>query len=193
MLTEILKETSKYFLDMNQPYLAVLYRAIFTASYYGLLRVGEVTSGDHPIAAKDVLLGINKDKILFTLRTSKTHWLDEKPQIIKISSSKKGNQRANKMGHCPYEILRKFINTRIEYESDSEPFFIFNDRTPVKPANANRVLKDILRRKNFNPNLYSMHSFRSGRAVDLLNAGFSVETIKKIGRWKSNCVYVYLK
>ena len=36
-----------------------------------------------------------------------------------------------------------------------------------------------------------MHGIRLGHVTDLLNLGVSVETIKKLGRWKSNAVYVY--
>ena len=58
---------------MEQPYLLVLYEAIFCLAYYGLMRIGELTEGDHPIKAKDIHIGVNKDKILLVLYTSKTH------------------------------------------------------------------------------------------------------------------------
>ena len=37
------------------------------------------------------------------------------------------------------------------------------------------------------------HGLRAGRAVDLLRMGVSFETIKKLGHWKSNIVYEYLR
>ena len=42
-------------------------------AYYGLMRVGELTTGDHPVLAKDISVGTNRDKILIYLRTSKMH------------------------------------------------------------------------------------------------------------------------
>ena len=45
----------------------------------------------------------------------------------------------------------------------------------------------------FKDELYSVHSVRMGRACDLLKLGLSVESIKKIGRWRSNAVFRYLK
>ena len=45
----------------------------------------------------------------------------------------------------------------------------------------------------FDDTLYGTHSLRSGRTCDLYKLGLSVETIKKIGRWKSNAVFRYLK
>ena len=56
-----------------QPYLEKLFSAIFDAGYFGLLRIGEVTLSPHAILAKDVHIGENKNKILFILRSSKTH------------------------------------------------------------------------------------------------------------------------
>ena len=75
----------------------------------------------------------------------------------------------------------------------NEPFFIFRDRSPVKPNNFRSVLKLSLEKAGLNPRLYNSHGFRSGRAVDLLAAGISVETIRKFGRWRSGAVYQYLK
>lgn len=38
----------------NQPYLAALYKCMFSFAYYGLFRIGEITKGTHPILAQDV-------------------------------------------------------------------------------------------------------------------------------------------
>ena len=38
-----------------------------------------------------------------------------------------------------------------------------------------------------------MHGICAGHACDLLDLGLSVEAIKKIGHWRSNAVYKYLK
>ena len=44
----------------NQEFLAIMYKAMFALSYYGLFRVGELASGDHPVKAKDVHVARNK-------------------------------------------------------------------------------------------------------------------------------------
>ena len=71
----------------TQPYLLSMYRALYTTAYFDLFRVGELTSGTHPVLARDVHVGENKQKLMFILCTSKTHGKDNKPQIIKITSS----------------------------------------------------------------------------------------------------------
>ena len=87
MLEVLLKTVTKHFTDINQPYLVFLYRALFSTAYYGLFRLSKLMSGtlgSHPIQARDVHIGDNKRKMLFALRTSKTHGEDVEPQIVKI-------------------------------------------------------------------------------------------------------------
>ena len=43
-----------------QPYLVSLFKALFCMAYYGLFRIGELTSSPHIVKAKDVHVGTNK-------------------------------------------------------------------------------------------------------------------------------------
>ena len=63
----------------------------------------------------------------------------------------------------------------------------------MKPEHMRVILKKSLQRAHFDDSLYQVHSFRIGRSMDLLKAGVSVETIRKLGWWKSNIVYRYLR
>ena len=58
---------------VKQPYLDILYKTIFALSYYGMLRIGEVTASEHVIKAKNIHVAQNKQKILLVLYSSKTH------------------------------------------------------------------------------------------------------------------------
>ena len=183
----------------TQPYLLRLYKALFMTAYYGLFRVGELTTGSHPILARDVH---NKKKMMFILRTSKTHWTDVKPQIIKISNIDKNHNADSTLsqnnfgnfGHiCPFQALRDFIAVRKQgFRKSNEPFFVFSDRSPVSPLNMRNVLNQSLTLAGLEHRLYGTHSFRIGRCVDLMAMNLSVESIKKLGRWRSNCVFTYL-
>ena len=93
----------------------------------------------------------------------------------------------------PFDLLQKYIIERRSCLSDSEPFFIFRDRSPVTPAQTCGVLYLMLQKANLNAKVYCFHGLRTRRSVDLLRMGVSVETIKKLGRWKSNVVYDYLR
>ena len=198
MLAILIDQTAQYFLNANQVYLATLYKALFKASYFGLLRVSEVTSGAHPVLGKDVHIAQNKRKVLFILRTSQTHWTDSKPQLVGISSKLERQQngevkyRGSPLIICPYSILRQYVKERPPRVGNDEPFFIFGDRTPVTPSHMKKTLKFLLTLSGFDAHLYSIHSLRIGRCMDLLKMQVHVDLIRKLGRWQSNCVYRYL-
>ena len=175
--------------------MSLLYRTLFSTAYFGLFRVSELTLSKHQVKARDVHIGINKDKILFILHSSKTHVKSMPPQMIKIKSTnhKKPNQNREDMNFCPYQLLRQYSQARGGYASDNEAFFIFRDRKLVTAYQFWTNLKMILRISGFQADFYGTHSLRSGRSCDLHNLGLSVETIKKLGRWKSNAVFCYLK
>ena len=54
ILNVLLRKTKNHFNKLNQPYLKSLYLVPFSAMYYGLFRISEVTKGTHPVLAKDV-------------------------------------------------------------------------------------------------------------------------------------------
>ena len=176
LLNRLLKEIDARYdnADSNpQPYLASLYKAIFVAGYYGLLRIREVVKGTHPVLVRGVQIGQNKDKVLFELKTSKSHWHDDPPQTVKIQStncvSKTDFKRDPQVNtYCPYRILRKYSRLRPKYKSEWEQFFIYRDRSPVTATNINKVLKSLLTACDYSAEHFSFHSFRSGRGVDLL-------------------------
>ena len=79
------------------------------------------------------------------------------------------------------------------FDSDQEQFFIFSDRSVVKPNHVRKVLHALLNAVNLNGKLYNTQSFHAGRSCDLIKYGFSVEQVKKMGCWKSNAIYKYIK
>ena len=90
-------------LKINHVYLAHLYTTILITMFYGMFRIGELTLGSHPVLANDVHIGMNKEKMLFVLHTSKTHGKGSKPQKIKIQKLSKitdNERRSNNW--CPF-------------------------------------------------------------------------------------------
>ena len=195
LLELILHETERKF--SYQFYLELLYKCLFAMAYFGLFRVGELTSGTHPIKAKDVYNSVNngKHKMKILLYTSKTHGKESKPQTIKIEGNihLKTEKRWQNRHFDPYEILNNFLTIRGGYSGADEPLFIFSDGTPVMPKHMHRTLKEIITKCQLDPDMYDTHSFRIGRATDMLKFGYSIEKVKRCGRWKSNAVYKYLK
>ena len=184
---------------INQPYLSVLYRMLISTMYFGLFRISEMTSGALPVKACNVHIGSNKKKFLFVLHTSKTHGRNSASQMVKISSSKIRSQQRIKTrpsNHidvpCPYELLHTYSRLRGGFILPTEPFFVFSDRSPVTPRHLSICLKTVLHSAGFQENLYGTQSLRVGQTCDLFKLRLSVETIKKLGRWKSNAVFRYL-
>ena len=150
------------------------------------------------LKAVDVHRATNKAKLLFILHSSKTHGKHCRPQTITItriphSNSERTSSIPTITPMCPYITICEYIRNRLPYVDAVEQFFILNDRSPVTPDHVRRVLKTILSLTNINSKLYCCHCFRAGHAGDLLKMGISVETIKRLGRWKSNIVFTYLR
>ena len=190
LLNLLLETCWNHFQEQAQIYLCHLFRAVFAASFYGMLRIGEVTSGDHPIKAADVHIGENKNKLLFVLQTSKTHWKNARPQLVKITQLQVSKSRKV----CPFQILKKFIEVRPSCRAvNTELFFVMADRSPVRPQQVRNLLCTLFQRLDLNHMVYSPNCFHTGHACHLYQMGVSVETIKKLGRWRSNAVYAYLR
>ena len=135
--------------------------------------------------------------MLLILRSSKTHTIGDQAQSIKIASTPIDPKKSSKKEGsqlCPFKLLKEFIEVRpVGAQTDTEQFFIWRDRSPVQSWQVATMLQAMIKCIGLNENNYSFHSFRAGRAGDMLRLGLSVETIKKIGCWKSNAVFAYLK
>ena len=189
---------------IGQPYLQILYRALFSLAYYGLMRIGELADSSHSLKACNVHTGINKNKILLVLYTSKTHGLDTYPQRIKISAADNALMTTKRV-LCPFEAVRTYLSVRGTYHDLSENFFIFRDKSNVQAPQVRTVLRDCLDDLHLDSSLYNTHSFRIGRTCDLgkdlekgtkepgTNKNFDLQTLKRIGRWRSNAVFRYLR
>ena len=188
----LLFEVERYYSGNNvQPYLECLYKALFILAYYGMMRVGELTLSPHTLKACDIHIGNNKDKILIVLYSSKTHGKESRPQHIKVSAIPM--RKKDKKFFCPFKIVLKYMKVRGSYKDENKPFFMFSDSSPVKGQHMRSVLRTLLTRIHLDGDLYDVHSFRSGRTIDLEKFGYNLDQIKSMGRWRSNAVYRYLK
>ena len=90
----------------NQPYLEILYKAMFSLAYYGMMQVGEVTLGDHTLKAKNLHVSDSKQKLMMVLYTSKTHGEESRPQKIKISAVKHSTKKSTKLFLSPVKTFQ---------------------------------------------------------------------------------------
>ena len=109
LLRVLLKALENLLMENNQMYLATLYKALFITTYYGLFRIGEVTSSPHVVLARDVHIAKNKEKMLFILHSSKTHDEGNFLQSIKISGLQIEKQKL-KSKFCPFKLLNEYLD-----------------------------------------------------------------------------------
>ena len=198
LLELILFEIKRYYNNnrTQQKYLETMYLALFTLGYYGLMRVGELTESPHVLRAENVHMATNKEKLLVVLYSSKTHW--NSPQKIKITANNHYNssKQFGQRNFCPFQLIRNYIkikNSDREIE-ENEQFFTFSDGSAVTPYNARWILKKLISNLGLDCTLYSFHSLRIGRTTDLIKKfNYSLEEVKRAGRWKSNVVYKYIR
>ena len=142
-------------------------------------------------------IGANKNKILLTLYSSKTHDKNLNPQHIKITGidqcSVNNAVRYKHRIFCPFMLVRKYVALRGNYLEESEQFFVFSDRTPVAQCHAQQLLKRLIKNVGLDNNLYSFHCFRIGRCSELIKLGYPIDIIQRLRRWRSNAVYKYIR
>lgn len=192
LLGKVIKNIRNIFHD--QPYLSKLYSCIVVLGFYGMMRVGELAKGTHPILARDVHFNHKERKVQIILRSSKTHSQGDKPQYIKISTED-SKLVLNNQHLCPYKVIWDYLEMRGPKLSDVDTFLVFRDNSPVKPHQVQAVLKKALLSLCDNPKEFSFHSLRSGFATELEKRHVSLRVIQIKGRWKtdSNVVFRYLE
>lgn len=180
----------------QQPYLKSLYKAMYVLGFYCLLRVSELTSGAHPILAKNVIAARNKLKKQVTLVTSKSHTIRGKKQVIRFPDPDEEDDAFKWLNtkYCPFTILDDYIRKREEMASNQEQFFIFRSNLPVKEGNFRRILKRMIQQAGYDVRQYNTHSFWIGRANHLLyKLNFNIDRIKLKGRWSSDSIWKYFR
>ena len=179
----------------SQPYLSIMYKTVLLIGYYGLFRVGELAIGgqgdQHTIKAANVHIAVNKDKLLIILYSSKTHDKESRPQKVKITAV--NSMKCVQKFYCPFKLIRIYMEQRGSYITDNEPLFIFRDGTGLSHNQVRNMIRHIINSLNLNGSLYDTHSLRMGRANDMLKFRYTIEQIKRAGRWKSNTVFRYVK
>lgn len=175
----------------TQPYLASLYKCMLVMGYFGMMRVGEMAKGDHPVLARDVHLSHRLKKVQVILCTSKTHGLGDQPQYIKFDTHDSRARLYNRH-FCPFEVVKNYLEIRGPKLNDADLLFVFADNSPVKPYQLSAILKRALKRLGIDPKDFGTHSLRIGHATQLDHRHVGLDVIRRRGRWRSNIIYRYI-
>ena len=120
--------------------------------------------------------------VLIAIRVSKTNQSGA-PTILRISRS------GNPSLFC-VTAVQNYLRHR---PCHSQYFFSHMNESPLTRSQFTDVLAKAIRCLGLPTQVYTSHSFRVGRASDLASKGVPIETIKKLGRWKSNVVERYIR
>mmetsp|Transcript_49032 Transcript_49032/g.118772 ORF Transcript_49032/g.118772 Transcript_49032/m.118772 type:complete len:327 (-) Transcript_49032:1122-2102(-) len=190
-------------------------QALVDAAYVGffyLLRTGEnvVTKGNQPLCLRNVTF---KQSLTDTQWRS-PHAITRSVTDIKAArfsaitfDTQKNRTKGETIAHgtsghpwaCPTEALkRRVLYLRRHGASPDTPIFSTHTSKgwqPLRSFQLNRILKAAaasLPHLHYAPSDVSGRSLRSGGAMALLLAGVDVNTIKLIGRWRSDAMFRYL-
>ena len=156
-----------------------------------MMHISELTQGPHILKAKDIDV---VKKVLLLLHSSKTHDAGSAPQQIKIIANKAEKTGSYLNRHfCPFAVMRQYIAVWGPYVDGGEPFCVFRGRQPITVVNVATLLGGLILSIGLNSEYYGSHSLRIGRSTDLIKYGYSVEAMRRLGRWKSSAVYLYIR
>lgn len=199
LLNKMLDQIPKLKRMQNQPYLVKLFRAIFAAAYYGLLRMSEITGSKHSVKARDVHLAQDRPKIQLRIWSAKNKKRGSWPDDIKIEGLSDCRAcfntptgRKSSFRYCPIHILRQYQAMRPETPGHFQ-FFCFRDGSPISQVKVRNMIQEVLESIGIPKGTHNGQSFRSGRACDLKKLNFSIRDIKFFGRWHGNSIFKYFK
>lgn len=178
---------SKLNIVCSSVYEAKLFTAAFMLAFFGFLRVGEIAvpkKGDSILQAAVLAiedLQFDHNGVIISIRHSKTDQLG-KGVALKITRSNSE--------FCPVVCLNQYLHVRPQGPG---PLFLHFNKQPITRYQFSAILKKTVSLLGLNYGSYKSHSFRIGAATEASQLGYSVEIIKKAGRWASNAYQTYVR
>ena len=164
-------------------YHRTLIKAMFIVAFFGLMRVGEITSDSINQSCIQLnQLKMFHDRAIITISRFK-HNISLKPMEIVLTQQTDHDI-------CPVLALRQFENIR---GNRPGPLFIFADGCPVPRQFFISRLKFCLNLVGLDHKSYKSHSFRIGGASLYASLGLSDTQIRLLGRWKSDAFKSYIR
>lgn len=167
-------------------YESSLFSAAFSLAFAAFLRVSElavknIKSVSNVLLMSDVDVNEKEGMVKIVIRYSKTDQCGVGAVVI---------IRRTGSDLCAVTRLIEFLKRRPPING---PFFCHLNGKPLTRYQFSAVLKKSI--CGFGPHYgkFTSHSFRIGAATAAAMAGYSVETIKKAGRWRSDAYRRYLK
>ena len=168
---------------ISNSYKSILIRAMLTTAFYGLMRIGEITSPDAEQAAVKLdQIKFTSDSLIITITKFK-HNHSRQPLDIVMP-------RQDNTSICPVHAMYSYLQVRGYHPG---PLFCFPDGKPVSRSYFAQQLKNLLIYSGFDTTLYKSHSLRIGGASYYAELGYSDTQIRELGRWKSDSFKIYIR
>jgi hypothetical protein len=136
---------------------------------------------DHVLSIKDVI--VKRDSMDVIIRFSKT---DKKGTSATLQVAKSGNGSTM----CPVSAMQTYLSARPVREG---PLFTHFSGSLLTRFQFHSILKKGITMIGLDSKEYSPHSFRIGAAKAAAIGGISIEAIKRMGRWRSSAVMLYIR
>ena len=164
-------------------YNRLLYRAMFVSAFFGLFRIGELTTDVKGVVALcSDQIEISRTHVQITIRHFKHN---DKREPMDLILPKQDDDLI-----CPVQCLLEYLKLRGESKG---PLFCFPGGKVVSRDLFARILKETLIFCGINIKLYKAHSFRIGAASWYASRGCSDAQIRMLGRWKSDAFKRYIR
>ena len=168
---------------VSNPYHRLLLQAMYVIAFFGLMRVGEITSTKSGVVALKLdQVQIFTTHVVLTISKFK-HNVSLRPIQLVLPA------QDNKL-ICPVAVLINYLHVR---GLEPGPLFSFVDGAPVKRDFFINILKRNLNFCGLDSKLYKSHSFRIGGASLYASMGLSNAQIRLIGRWNSDAFVKYIR
>ena len=130
------------------------------------------------------------DEVVMFLKGSKTDWLNQ--GAVRNHSALPGAHK-NKELCLVSALVRLFgVYPGALEGSEPRPIAMYRNGQPITAYTLARVLKRGVGAHGANPDTVTLHSLRAGGATALCQSTGSMESVRKLGRWKSDAASVYL-
>ena len=168
---------------ITNTYHRTLLRAMLVVAFYGLMRIGEITSDQQSRTYLTLSHLSFKSDHAQLLITQFKHNSTGRPFHIVLPKQSDATL-------CPLLALRNYLSIR---GSTPGPLFCFPCHRPIPRNFFITKLNNLLNFCGLDTTLYKSHSFRIGAASFYAENGLSDEQIRLLGRWKSNAFRKYIR
>jgi hypothetical protein len=170
-------------ITISSLYIRTLIKAMFSVAFFGLMRVGEITSKKSQLPAL-LLSQLTRQSGNFILQITKfKHNHSQQPLDIVLKPHSQTQL-------CPVRNLQQYLSHRGIKESS---LFCYSDGNPITREFFINKLKTCIEFCGLEAARYKSHSFRIGGASYLASLGHSDAQIRVIGRWRSEAFKRYIR